>query len=203
MSSLPNTPSWTYAEYLALERRTGVRHEYVDGAAYAMAGGTPRHAKLKGNLQGMLWAALGDGSCQAYDSDLKVRALSTGDTTYPDHTVVCGPLQRHPEDANAITNPTAVFEVLSKSTEGWDRGGKFALYRAIPTLRHYVLVGWREPRIEVFTRRDDGTWLLEVAGPGEAVDVGAIGVTLAVDEVFRNLPDPVADDLPEPPPVVG
>ncbi len=101
----------SYADYLALEQETGVRHEFLDGDAVAMAGGTPRHSKLKLHLGGLAFAGLGDHPCQAYDSDLKIRVPATGLATYPDLSVICGPLAHDTEDRNAVTNPTVLFEV--------------------------------------------------------------------------------------------
>lgn len=179
----------SYADYLALEREADVRHEYINGEAFAMAGGTPRHAKLKTNLTGLMFAALGSGPCQAYDADLKVRIVATGMATYPDLTIVCGPLERHPEDPNAIANPTVVFEVLSDSTEAWDRGAKFSHFQRVPSLRHYVLVSQGGARVERFTRIDAATWQYTAFGPGEVVELAAIGASIEVDALYRNLPD--------------
>ncbi|MEZ4239346.1 MAG: Uma2 family endonuclease [Myxococcota bacterium] len=137
MSELPRPLS--YAAYLALEAETGVRHEYLDGEAWAMAGGTVRHAKLKTNLTADLSVALGDGPCQAYDSDLKLRMLETGLATYADLAVICGPVARHPDDRHAATNPTVVFEVLSPSTEGGTAEGSSGTSGQAASLRHYVL----------------------------------------------------------------
>jgi len=121
----------TYAEYLALKQQTGLLHEFLDGEAWAMAGGSSRHSRIKMNLAGSFYVALGDSPCQPYDSDLKIRILETGLATYPDLAVVCGPIDRHPEDVNAVTLPKLVAEVLSDSAESWDRGGEFAHYRQI------------------------------------------------------------------------
>jgi len=183
----------TYAEYLALERETDLKHEFLDGEAWAMAGGTPRHSRVKANLITALNTALGDGSCVVYDSDLKVRVLETGLATYPDAAVVCGPLGRDPEDRNAVTNPAVLVEVLSDATEAWDRGGKFAHYRRIPSLRHYLLVDSGQPRVEHFVRQEDGRWLLSEHGPGDAVEITAAGVSLPVDGLYRGLPDEPED----------
>ncbi|MEQ1503056.1 MAG: Uma2 family endonuclease, partial [Myxococcota bacterium] len=108
--------------------------------------------------------------------------------TYPDLTVVCGAVERHPDDADAITNPTAVFEVLSDSTEGWDRGGKFRHLGAAPSLRHYVLVSQDPRSIEVYTRTGEQRWELVRLGPGQTAELGALGIALDVDRVYRNLP---------------
>jgi Uma2 family endonuclease len=175
----------TYAAYLELEARSGHKHEWLDGIAYAMAGGTPEHAGLALAVGAELRAALRDKPCRVYSSDLKVRVLAT----YPDATVVCGKLETHPEDANAATNPTLEVEVLSDGTEAYDRGQKFGHYRRIPSLREVVLVSQRERRIEVYRRGARGWFELFEAGPGEAVELETTGAPLSVDAIYQ---DPVA-----------
>lgn len=191
----------TYAEYLAIEVETDLRHEFLDGEAWAMAGGTPRHSRVKVNLTTALNVALGAGPCVAFDSDLKVRVRETGLATYPDAAIVCGPLERDPQDPNAVCNPTVLVEVLSEGTEAWDRGGKFAHYRRIPGLRHYLLVDCRQARVEHYVRQEDGRWLLSEHGPGEVVQVAAAGLHLSVDALYQGLPDeePVPQDAPSAP----
>ncbi|MFO0745318.1 MAG: Uma2 family endonuclease [Myxococcota bacterium] len=179
----------TYAEYLALERESGERYQFLAGEVFMMAGGTLRHSKIKLNLATAINAALGAGPCQAYDADAKIRVVATGLATYPDLSVICGRPERHPEDENAATNPTLVAEVLSPTTEAWDRGGKFHQLRQIPSLRHYLLVTVEEARVEHFERADDGTWTFREYGPGQAMTLSGLGVTLAIDELYRNLPE--------------
>lgn len=184
-----HAPPLTYGEYLALERETDARHEFLDGEAWLMAGGTPAHSKIKTNAAGVLHAALRGRPCQVYDSDLKVRVAATGLTTYPDLSVVCGALERHPEDRNAITNPTVWLEVLSGSTEGWDRGGKFMHAQQVASLAHYVLVSQDTRRVEVFTRGDDGGWSYRAFSVGTAVPLTALGVEVDVDALYEQLPE--------------
>jgi Uma2 family endonuclease len=174
----------TYAEYLAQEGASETKHEFVNGQIYDMAGGTPEHSRLALNVGAELRGQLRGRPCVAFSSDLRV--LATGLATYPDVSVVCGRLERDPEDKNAIVNPIVLVEVLSDSTEAYDWGEKFAHYRRIPSLREYVLVAQRAPRLEVFRRNDDGTWTLHEAGPGERVKLASIGCELAVDEVYAN-----------------
>ncbi len=178
----------TYAEYLDLERRTGVRHEYLDGEAWAMAGGTAAHSELAGNVIVALRALLGRGRCHIYTSDLKVRVKATGLSTYPGVSVVCGPVVAADDDRNAATNPTAIVEVLSDDTESYDRGAKAAHYRRIASLRAYVLVSQREPRIEVFERDDEHAgWTFTEAVAGGAVPLRCFGGQLAVDDVYTDV----------------
>ena len=122
-----------------------------------MAGGTPEHSRLSVNVQGELRNALRGRRCTVFNSDVRVRVLATGLGTYPDATVVCGRLEVDPEDKNTVTNPIVIVEVLSDSTETYDRDDKRAHYRQLPTLRDYLLVSQHERRIEHYHRNDDGT----------------------------------------------
>lgn len=179
----------SYADYLAIERETDIRHEFLDGEVFAMAGGTPRHSKLKTNLTMLMGNALGSGPCQPYDSDLKIRVPATGLATYPDLAIICGPLQLDEEDPNAVANPTLLLEVLSPSTAAWDRGDKFAHVEQLPSLKHYVLVSQDSPSIEHYARQDDGSWRYTRHLAGGEVHFADLGVRLPVDAVYKNLPE--------------
>jgi Uma2 family endonuclease len=176
----------TYAEYLAAEAVSEVRHEYLNGEVWAMAGGTPEHAALALAVGSELREALRGKPCRAYSADLRVRVVDTGLSTYPDVSVVCGQLETAPEDKDAVTNPIVLVEVLSESTEGYDRGAKAAHYRRIPSLREYVLVSQAEPRIEVHRRAESGRWELLEARPGETIELASIGARLDVSAVYAN-----------------
>lgn len=118
--------------------------------------------------------------------------LETGLATYPDLSVVCGPIITDPEDDDAVTNPTALFEVLSKWTAAYDRGQKFDHYRRIPTLRHYVLLDYTRRHVDVYTLRD-GEWVYRSHDSGEVVELGAIGVTLDVAELYEGWEPPATE----------
>src|SRR3954454_3124163 len=152
MSTLAPRHRYTFEEYLELEQVSQVRHEFYAGEIYAMAGGTPEHAALAAAVTVMLGRQLAGGPCRVYSSDLRIRVLATGLATYPDVTVVCDKLETDPESSHTATNPTVIFEVLSPTTEKYDREDKYAHYRRIPSLQAYVLVSQDERRIEVFTR---------------------------------------------------
>ena len=179
----------TYAEYLAAEQVSSERHEFLDGEVYAMAGGMPEHAALSASVIAMLLAGLRGRPCRVYTSDLRVRVLATGLTTYPDISVVRGALETDVDDPHAIVNPVLLVEVLSDSTEAHDRGEKSAHYRHIPSLREYVLVSQRHRRIEVFRRNDAGRWELFEYEGGASAELASVGCALDVDEVYR---DPLA-----------
>jgi Uma2 family endonuclease len=174
----------TYAEYLAAEAVSDVRHEFLNGEVWAMAGGTPEHGALAVSVTLALGAALRGKPCRGYSSDVRVRIPDTGLSTYPDLSIVCGPLETAPDDKDAITNPVVLVEVLSDSTEAYDRGAKWAHYRRIPSLREYVLVSQAEPRIEVFRRTEAGRWELLEARPGETIELESLGAQLDVAAVY-------------------
>ena len=183
---------YEWADYLALEASSNVKHEFLDGQIYAMAGGTPEHAALAAAMVGILFAQLRAGRCRVHDSDLRVRGLETGLATYPDATVVCGPLERDPEDQNAVTNPTLIVEVLSRGTEEYDRGDKFEHYKRMPSLRQYVLVSYREHAIEVWTRDQADAWTRAVAHEGDAAHLTAVGAQVDVHELYAAATHPQA-----------
>jgi Uma2 family endonuclease len=177
----------TFAEYLALERAGDTKHELVNGEIFAMAGGTPEHGRLAMSVGRLLGNQLLGRPCGVFSSDVLIRVLATGLGTYPDISVVCGKIERDPEDHDVVTNPVVLVEVLSDSTERYDRGEKFAHYRRLPSLQEYVLVSQHEPRIEVFRRNADGkTWTLHVAEASESAALASIGCQLSVDEVYAN-----------------
>jgi len=175
---------YTYQEYLALEAGSSVRHEYLKGEIYAMAGGSPDHAVLAARLIRALGMQLRHG-CQVFTSDLRVRIPATGLTTYPDVSVVCGKTTRAAEDPLAVVNPVLLAEVTSDSTEDYDRGEKLRHYKDLPSVREVLFVSHRGPRISLH-RRDDAGWTLLDAGPGETVALPSIGSRVAVDELYRD-----------------
>jgi Uma2 family endonuclease len=176
--------NYSLADYLALEESSSVKHEFLDGQIYGMAGGTPEHAALKAAVTGLLFSQLKGTSCRLYDADLRVRVQQTGLLTYPDVTVACGPLERDAGDANAIVNPRLLVEVTSRSTEEYDRGDKFEHYKRIPSLREYLLVSHSSCTIELWRREADGAWSQLNAGAGEAMELRSVGATLTVDELY-------------------
>jgi Uma2 family endonuclease len=195
----------TYADYLAAEAASDIRHEYLRGEVYAMAGGTPTHARLAMAVGVALSNALSGRPCGVFGSDLRVRIEATDLSTYPDAVVVCGKLEHADSDPHAATNPILLVEVLSDSTEAsiaslsrfavpsreaYDRGEKFAHYRRLPSLREYVLVSQREARLEAYYKNADGAWVLDEAGPGQALTLRSLpDVRLDVDGIYR---DPLA-----------
>jgi Uma2 family endonuclease len=185
MSATVHSVHYAWAEYLAVESASNIKHEYLDGQIYAMAGGTPAHAALQLAVPNLLFPQLRAGRCRALGPDLRIRVLATGLATYPDVTIVCGPRESDPEDNNSVINPTLLVEVLSPSTEAYDRGEKFAHYKRIPSLRQYVLVSPAEHRVEVWTYDGDGAWTSKVSTDGELADLDSIGGVLDVRELYE------------------
>jgi Uma2 family endonuclease len=185
----PTRPRSTLEEYVRLEAHANVKHEFVDGWIFAMAGGTPEHAALAASVITALGRQLEERRCRVFTSDARVFVAEPNVVTYPDASVVCGQLERHDVDKLAIVNPTLVVEVLSPRTEEYDRGDKLDYYRGIAALREVVLVAHDRPRIEIVRRGDDGAWTIDAFGPGEVARLRSIDCELRVDEIFR---DPLA-----------
>ena len=183
---------YSFADYLALEEASNTKHEFLNGEIYAMAGGTPEHAALAVATSATLLAQLRGGPCRVFSSDLRVRVLATGLATYPDVTVVCGPMERDPEGAETATNPRLVVEVSSKSTEAYDRGEKLDHYRRIPSLQAVVLISHRNPEIEVWERAADGEWRPRTFLAGQTAELEAMRLRLAVDEIYAAAREPDA-----------
>jgi Uma2 family endonuclease len=192
MAALAHRLNYTYAEYLALEASSNVKHEFLDGQIYAMAGGTPEHAALAAAVIGLLFPQLRSGRCRVHDAELRVRVPATGLTTYPDVTVICGPRERDARDAQAVTNPSLIVEVLSRSTEDYERGDKFEHYKSLPSLRQYVLVAYQGRSVEVWTRDAGDGWTSTVAREGDVAALASIGARLDVRELYDAAAEPTA-----------
>lgn len=175
----------TYVEYLALERESETKHEYVNGEVYAMAGGTPEHARLAMMFGRLVGNALHGRPCAVFSSDARVRIEQTHRSTYPDVSIVCGKLERASDDPDAITNPRVLVEVLSDTTEASDRGDKWAHYQRLDSLQEYVLISQHMPRVEVFRRSLHG-WSYETLSEGSRLALQSIDVTIDLDELYRD-----------------
>src|SRR5437016_4754840 len=178
----------TETEYLEIERDAEFKSEFFDGEMFAMAGGTPQHSLIATNLAREFGNRLKSGHCVPYNADLRIKIEATGLCTYPDLSVICGPLQFAAGTDDTVLNPTLLVEVLSDSTEGYDRGKKFEHYRQIPALQEYLLVSQKEPRIEQFIRQPDGRWLLsEAAGLDASLELPSLCIRLSLAEVFAKV----------------
>ena len=181
----------TEKEYLALERAAEFKSEFYDGEVFAMAGGSPMHSLIGTNVAGELRSKLRGGPCLPFNSDLRVRPPGVPFYTYPDISVVCGPLEFDDEQEDTITNPSLIVEVASPTTEGYDRGAKFKLYQKMASLREYLVISCAEPTLDLFIREDSETWLLRSAsGLESSLILPKLGVTLALKEIYAGVTFP-------------
>lgn len=189
-------PYYTIEQYAALEESAPYKSEFIAGRIYAMSGGTPSHSLIAGNIILELGSELKSGPCKVYTSDLRVGIMPLDIETYPDVTIVCGEPHVNPFDKNSIINPTVIFEVLSPSTERYDRGEKWEHYQRLDSLQEYLLVSQHKPKIEHYVRQDNGTWIFtSTEGMDAAVTVH--GVSLSLAEVYDKITFPVAETLRE------
>jgi Uma2 family endonuclease len=182
----------TEEQYLALERAAEFKSEYFDGEMFAMSGRSMQHARLQQNLTTELSIALRGGRCEAFGSDLRVR-VSSRMYTYPDVSVVCRKPLLADDRQDVLLNPVAVFEVLSPSTEKYDRGLKLQRYRTITTLQDYILVSQSELRIEQYTRQENNLWILrDYESLDEELTIASIGVSLPMRRIYDRVEFPAA-----------
>ena len=190
----------TETEYLELERHSEFKSEFFDGEVFAMSGGTPLHSLIATNLAAEFRNQLKGKHCVPYNSDLRLKVEATGLLTYPDLSVVCGPLQFAAGTDDTVVNPTVIVEVLSDSTEAYDRGKKFENYRQMPSLQEYLLVGQKGPRIEQFVRQESEQWLLrEAAGLEATLALPSLDIKISLAEVFAGVqfvPAPIRAQTP-------
>ena len=178
----------TEIKYFELERQAEFKSEFFDGEVFAMSGGTPLHSLIATNLAAEFRNQLKGKHCVPYNSDLRLKVEATGLLTYPDLSVVCGPLQFAAGTDDTVVNPTVIVEVLSDSTEAYDRGKKFENYRQMPSLREYLLVGQKGPRIEQFVRQESEQWLLrEAAGLEATLALPSLEIKISLAEVFAGV----------------
>ena len=195
MSAQP-LPYYTIEQYAALEESAPYKSEFVAGRIYAMSGGTPTHSAVAANISGEMRNLLRRGPCRVYNSDLRIGIMPLDVEAYPDVTIVCGEPHLNPFDKNSIINPAVIFEVLSPSTERYDRGEKWERYQRLESLQEYILVSQHKPRVERYVRQDNGTWIfISVEGVDAVVMVH--GVSLALGEVYDKITFPETQPLPE------
>ena len=181
-------PHYSLHEYLALERRADHKSEFLGGEIFAMAGASFTHNAIVANIVTELRNRLRSGPCRPVANDQRVQTQATGLNTYPDVVVVCGEPHFTDDFLDTLVNPIVLVEVLSDSTEAYDRGEKFAHYRRIETLSDYVLVTQDKSRVEHFTRQPDGQWLLSVAEELEAkVVLSSVGCELALSDIYDTV----------------
>ncbi len=194
MSSLPHS-RLTPAEYLAAERQATHKSEYVAGEVLAMSGASEAHNLIVANLIATLHQQLRQRDCRVYPSDMRV-VNPEKNFFYPDVTVVCGAPRFTDDRRDTLTNPTLIIEVLSDSTQDYDRGGKFAQYRRLASLQEYLVVAQTSPHIEHHTRQADGRWLLHETSDMTAVlTLASIGCQLPLAEIYDKVTFAVANPV--------
>ena len=179
----------TLAEYLAFERDAAEKHMLWDGEifkAWAMSGGSPAHNTISANAIGAFYVALRCGRCRVMTSDQNVWIPRKNGIVYPDVTVVCGRVELLEGTTDVVTNPSVIVEVLSPSTETFDRIDKFAGYRSVASLRHYVMVSSTGTLVERYARGDDGGWTLWEHGAGDVFTLSSPEVSMRVDELYAG-----------------
>jgi Uma2 family endonuclease len=187
MSTAP-TRRLSPQEYLALERKAEFKSEYFRGEMFAMAGATYEHTVVKDNLARETGNQLKGSLCRPLTSDMRVKVNATGLYTYPDIAIVCDKPQFEDEVFDTLLNPRAVVEVLSDSTEKYDRGVKFGHYRQIPSLQQYVLVTQDRPLVERYVRQADNSWLLTVfEGQSSTFAFNSIPVRVPLSEIYNGV----------------
>jgi Uma2 family endonuclease len=182
---LNNDRYFTPEEYFAWEEQQLERHELIDGHVYAMSGGTQNHSAIKLNIGSLIQAHLRGSKCSVFDSDLKVNILNSTNYTYPDLSVTCDDHDR--ENAIYISYPCLIVEVLSSSTEAYDRGKKFEKYRRNPNLIDYVLVSSEEVAIDIYQKNDVGQWMFLSYRSGDLVELKSIGLSLPIEQFYEEI----------------
>ncbi len=191
MSALLTQTHFTVEDYLTLERSASYKSEYRDGQIYAMTGASRKHNLVSGNIYRELSLQLKKRPCEAYINDMRVKAAEASSYHYPDVAVVCGTPQFEDAQVDTLLNPTLLIEVLSPSTEAYDRGSKFAHYRKIASLQEYLLVAQDQPNIERYVRQGDVWILSEVTGIEAFISLKSIDCVLSLREVYDKVLDVV------------
>lgn len=194
------TQPLTFEEYVEIEEHNNQKYEYHDGYIEAMAGGTVEHAVISTNVQSKIWAILDDknGNCQVINSDAKLHIQKKNKYVYPDCMVICGDVERNEEQKEAVTNPTVIIEVLSKSTAAYDRGDKFFTYKKIKSLQQYVLIEQDKPQIDIYTRNkivgeneENMLWKIErIEGLESFLELTSIDIKVSLKSIYKNVEFP-------------
>ncbi|MCP4111249.1 MAG: Uma2 family endonuclease [Desulfobacteraceae bacterium] len=186
--SLEKKMYYTREEYLSIEEQTEYKSEYYDGEIFAMSGGSSKHSIICVNLNWGIREALADKDCIGFDSNMKLDIASANAFVYPDAMVVCGDIEFHENRTDIIKNPVLIIEVLSPSTQAFDRGGKFNYYRTVSSLKEYVLVSQGEPMVEVYYKQDEKNWSYTVTkGLEDTVVLHSINYELALKDIYHKI----------------
>lgn len=180
-----NLPQITPEEYFVWEEQQLEKHELLDGQVYAMSGGSVNHGRLAIRLTAMLDNHLENSGCITGNSDIKINIIETNNYTYPDASVTCD--ERDKTTSNYFTYPCLIVEVLSPSTEAYDRGSKFRMYRHNPVLQDYLLVSSTSIEMDLYHKKDTGEWLIINYQEGDTVELKSVNLSFAIEQVYRNL----------------
>ncbi len=179
---------YTSAEYLEFERQSEVKHELIDGEIFVPAGAVKRHNQISANIIRLLGNQLLERDCNAFSSDMRVKITPTGKYTYPDIVAVCGEEIYEDSTEDTLLNPQLIIEVLSKSTEGYDRGAKFEYYQTIESFREYVLITQEPFRVEQFVRRNKNEWTyFEFRQAEDIVRLNSIECEITLQDVYHKI----------------
>lgn len=179
---------YTVEEYLAFERASTEKHEYYRGEIFSMSGASLRHNRIQMNFLRETGIFLKGKGCDVFGSDLRVHIPYNSLYTYPDAVIVCGEPDIRDKETDTLLNPAVLAEVLSKSTESYDRGNKFALYREIVSLKEYILIASEAVGIEHYTKQENGTWVLkELKQPTDSLYITTIGFSLPLAELYSGV----------------
>ncbi|MGB3239911.1 MAG: Uma2 family endonuclease [Geitlerinemataceae cyanobacterium] len=179
------SPKLTPVEYFAWEEQQLCRHEYINGEVYAMSGGTRNHSRIALKFGALLDNHLSDRSCEVFNSDCRVKIVETDDYTYPDVSVSCD--RRDKTTTQYITYPCLIAEVLSDSTEAYDRGNKFFRYRQNPQLQDYVLVSSQEIAIDLYRKTENGRWEIIDYRAGDLVELQSVNLSFPIEQAYRGI----------------
>lgn len=190
-----NTPRFTPEEYFDWEEQQLERHELIDGEVYAMTGGTVNHSRIGLKFGALLDNHLSGSNCQTLNSDCRVNIVQSNNYTYPDVSVTCD--DRDKTTTKYITYPCLIIEVLSFSTEAYDRGGKFRMYRQNPILQDYVLVSSEQIEIDLYHKTETGSWEIINYQAGDTIDLKSVNLTFAIERIYEGIaliPDKILND---------
>jgi Uma2 family endonuclease len=187
MASVSEFPRFTPEQYLALERKASFKSEYNNGFIWAMAGASDEHNTISMNLAGGIWSQLKGRPCKVYGSDMRVCVNPSGLYTYPDVTAVCGERKFLEDKRDTLLNPTMIAEVLSPTTEAYDRGGKFAQFRRLPSLHEYVLIAQDEVLVERCKRKGEEWVLKEFRSLDELLRLESINCEISLRDIYAKV----------------
>jgi Uma2 family endonuclease len=177
---------YTAAEYLELEETSLEKNEFYKGEIFAMAGASISHNQIVANSLGEIWSFLKNKKCKIFPSDLRIHSIANSLYTYPDLSIICNEIET--VGKNNVTNPTVLIEVLSATTQDYDRGAKFKLYRDIESLKEYILISSLETLVEKYNKQADGSWVLhEYKNEADTFIISSIDFSITLKDLYRDV----------------